>query len=474
MNNDSDPEQTLTPEETLEKCYEELATWGRENNDGAALARATEIGSYMSIIACCSVLFAYFFLRSKYPHLTNRVSLRLAVTGSVYDLLYSVFMLLSAIPQGFNNRLCPASMSLQILFLLMSLFTSLLISFNLLLVFVLKFKTTDKYERAYNVGCVLVAVIIAAVPLGFGAFGWDGTECFYYFDECLGMDLFSSLAWQWGTYYSWVLMVVVFCSISGFIFYWKASRPMAQLVHDSQIKSQVFQKEQFNDTYVAMCKAVHRIKWYCLVPLVAQGPVVFIGVWDFVHDETPVWLWWIANFTCASQGLLNASVFFIFDPSIAYSFRRLRAHIVRKYYLSYFEISTGRGVSTVALNPSRQTSGSAINHPVASATGTISKTLGRNAATGDKLSLPELMEKLQLAQKATPPHPWIFKLVRKFLLKEEHILRMVKKHNNQGHSGVNNSRTNVVHTMAHPIATTSTYDSETASRPGPERDVLLL
>ncbi|KAI9093002.1 hypothetical protein DFS34DRAFT_268517 [Phlyctochytrium arcticum] len=403
---------TLTPEEELKLCYEDLAQRALEM-DGPSLANACIIGGVLSITACTLVLVSFSILRRHYPHLANRVSLRLAIQAITFDLFYAIFILLSALPTDYNDPLCSWTMAIQIVFLLMSLFTTFSISLNLLLVFVLKFKTTPKYERAYNVVCLLLSCTIASLALAFRAFGWDGTECFYYDDPCLGMDYSKALAWQWATYYVWIAFVLAFCTGCGILFYFKATRPMRKLVKES-----AKMRDMFNDTYLSICQAVDSIKWYCVVPFFSQFFVVLAAVQMFTRGQAEVWIWWAANFSSASQGLFSSIVFFCFDPSAALCRKGLISYIVRKHYLSYFKFDaafapnlSGFHITRAGLSFTRISDAGSLAAP-----GSVSYPSAEEVVT-----TAQFMDKLHMVRVKVPKHPWLFSFIRRYLLREQHV-----------------------------------------------------
>lgn len=223
----------------------------------------------------------------------SRISLRLAVNGIFFDILYAIAYVISSFPTG-PGPLCRWSMFFTVLFLLCSLFITAAIGLNLLVVFVFKVQKDRHVERGCYFAAGITAVVIPAVALGLGRFGWDGTECWYTFQEEVD-DFDVVFAWQWATYYGWILLTVVFSTVAMGMFSVAARNP-----HKGGPAQDSHAQKQFDKTNRLVRKAVDRIKWYCVVPLLGH---VFSFTGDMYFHFTGVnvrWTMVVANFMSTS------------------------------------------------------------------------------------------------------------------------------------------------------------------------------
>ncbi|KAI8919222.1 hypothetical protein DFJ77DRAFT_453405 [Powellomyces hirtus] len=302
--------------------------------------RASKAGSGLSLVLCTIVLIIYAVMLRYQPKLAKRVSLKLVMVGIVCDFLYAMFYLLSALPQSAaEDKLCAATMFLQLAFLLGSLFSTASIGLNLLLVFVIKVGSDRPIERIYYSVSAVVALVVPLSALCAGRFGYDGAECWYRIDPEIESDVDAAFAWQWGTYYAWVLAVCCFCFACGLLFQWSVHRPMggsSKGGSDMAVES-VTQNRPFSNTERLVRRAVQRIQWYCVVPILAHVWSLASDIQYHMTDYSSVWLWAAANFMSSAMGALHALIFFIFDPSFHNAYNSARIYLVYKHYLRHFK-----------------------------------------------------------------------------------------------------------------------------------------
>ncbi|KAJ3173466.1 hypothetical protein HDU88_002552 [Geranomyces variabilis] len=287
--------------------------------------RASAAGAFLSLTLCFFVLVLFALIYCYQRHLYQRLSFRLVLAGTICDVFYAIAYVVSTKPSSpDDNTLCVASMFIQEVFLLGSLFCTTSISMNLLLVFVIKVRSDRPYEKIYFVTSAVLAFVVPMSALIAGRFGFDGSECWYILDEAddSGWNR-KTLAWEWGTYYGWVLLVCIVCSVCTVLFHISVGRvkpPRQANVSDGlgNASAKAFLKTE---------RLIHQAGYFA---------------------TTDDWLWLTANFMSGAMGALNSLVFIIFDPSFATACGVLRANLVYRHYLRYL---TQRRVSK---NPAKR------------------------------------------------------------------------------------------------------------------------
>ncbi|KAJ3188154.1 hypothetical protein HDU85_005302 [Gaertneriomyces sp. JEL0708] len=324
---------------------EEAYTGYDDLNFEIALSRGSQASAALSIIGAFSVIVTYFLIRKYQPKLAHRVSLRLAVAIAASDLISAIFYLVAAIPIG-PSRLCAPAMFLNVSFLLMSLFSTSAIALNILLVFVLKIPARKNLERRYYIGSGIAALVIPFIALVTGRFGWNGSECWYLWS--LSESYRLVVIWQWATYYVWVVLVILFCTICTALFWWSVRRPVINTLPDTpQHTLGINDKEIgvgnraiFSETDRLVRRAVSRIKYYCAVPVITQTLTVALDVEFMVKEDNNPRIWLASAILLGLHGFVNSLVFFIFDPSVERAREKMRLWFIYRYYLRHFEVGT--------------------------------------------------------------------------------------------------------------------------------------
>ncbi|KAI8594208.1 hypothetical protein BDZ88DRAFT_503295 [Geranomyces variabilis] len=160
--------------------------------------RASAAGGFLSLIMCFIVLVLFALIYCYQRHLYQRLSFRLVLAGTICGVFYAIAYVVSTKPRSpDDNPLCVASMFIQEVFLLGSLFCTTSVSMNLLLVFVIKVRSDRPYEKIYFATSAVLAFVVPMSALIAGRFGFDGSECWYILDEAddSGWDR-KTLAWE--------------------------------------------------------------------------------------------------------------------------------------------------------------------------------------------------------------------------------------------------------------------------------------
>ncbi|KAJ3148548.1 hypothetical protein HDU89_004645 [Geranomyces variabilis] len=279
------------------------------------------------VLCCFAVIFRY------QPILFKRVSFRLVFVGTICDLFHAIAWVLSVVPSSeADNKLCVGSMFAMNLFLLGSLFGTASIGMNLLLVFVLKLPPGLPYEKIYYSVSVFLALVLPIIALSAGWYGWDGTECWY--------DVTDTFVHKWVTMYGWILLVSAFCLICTVLFHvsFYRRRNVINAKKDKQAESMIKSGDQaFSKTEKLIAKVVSRIRWYCLVPVLAHTCSLASDIVSFQGLSSPQLLI-AANFLSGCMGFLNSAIFLTLDPSFETARGQLRAYLVFQHYLRHFTV----------------------------------------------------------------------------------------------------------------------------------------
>ncbi|KAJ3166229.1 hypothetical protein HDU88_003452 [Geranomyces variabilis] len=266
------------------------------------------------VLCCFALIFRY------QPVLFKRVSFRLVFVGTICDLFHAIAWVLSVVPSSeADNKLCVGSMFAMNLFLLGSLFGTASIGMNLLLVFVLKLPPGLPYEKIYYSVSVVLALVLPIIALSAGWYGWDGTECCAF---CL------------------------ICTVLFHVSFYRRRNVMAAK-KDKQAESMIKSGDQaFSKTEKLIAKVVSRIRWYCLVPVLAHTCSLACDIVAF-EDQFSAQLLIAANFLSGCMGFLNSAIFLTLDPSFETARGQLRAYLVFQHYLRHFTVVP----STTAVAP---------------------------------------------------------------------------------------------------------------------------
>jgi len=330
--------------------------------------------SLISICFCFFVMCTYIFIRRFQPELVNRISFRLAIAVTIADFFYAAFQLMLTVasadyiyemqsPLYGNEYWCRTTMFFYLFSELSSAFLTACISINLLLVFVIKVRDTRKFERWYFIGAVLFAFILAVIPLAASRLGWDTTQCWFrptleqvrHMDEDLSYfpepeEMAQVTYWEAFSFYIWVAICALFCTVTSIAFWViirAESRDAAQELDSSITGSDISasitsaagrsktQKKKKSKMDSLVHRAVFRIAFYCIIPLLSQAFNIAIDVIYLIESSVGYKIIALANIFSGLQGTFNALIFFTFDPGVISAREALRVWLISKFYLPY-------------------------------------------------------------------------------------------------------------------------------------------
>ncbi|KAJ3175936.1 hypothetical protein HDU87_005600 [Geranomyces variabilis] len=449
------------------------ATAGQDESDSGLFDRASKAGSGLSLVLGACVVFCMVMIYRFQPKLFKRVSLRLVLVGTCCDMVYAFGVLLSALPTGYDqDPLCAASMFIQLVFLLGSLFCTASIGLNLLIVFVLKVRSDRPFEKIYYSTSAFVSAVVPLIALCAGRFGFDGTECWYSIIHDSPESERLAFTWQWITYYGWVLLVCTFCLGCTILFHFSVARvahPAANNATGTNIHEAT--NKAFKNTDRLIGRAVDRIRWYCIVPILAHIWSLVCDTQAYVTGNQPTWLWATANFMSGAMGALNSLIFFCLDPSFHMATSRLRVYLVYRHYLRHFTLATPMNSSSRSVVASHDDSHQA---PENSAGGRFLGTMSLRQHNNDAAAAESGKANFEahLVPRRKIRKTFMFHFVRFFLLRERDKERMLKTAQMNAKVGAQQKDKIERSTLLRLPTTTGSYPG--GSSMGAERAIIAL
>ncbi|KAJ3163681.1 hypothetical protein HDU86_000275 [Geranomyces michiganensis] len=352
----------------------------------------------------------------------KRVSFRLVLLGTLSDLGHAIAWILSVMPTSEEqDPLCIGSMFGVNIFLLASLFGTASIGMNLLLVFVLKLPPGIPYEKIYYSVSAVLALVLPLIALLNNWFGWDGTECWYTIpDTHDGED--QAFIHKWTTNYGWVLLVSTFCLICTVLFhisFYRRRNLISSNENGKHSESSTKGDQAFSKTEKLIARVVGRIRWYCLVPILAHTCSLAGDILQYRGKFSP-YLLIAANFTSGLMGALNSTVFLFLDPSFETARSQFRAHLVFQYYLRHFTIvPLARSSSTISRSESIGARSPTMSVP--STPADASQKLLPKPADAEE-GLPTYI----LKPRGIVPTGWRYHTVRLLLLRQQDITMLME------------------------------------------------
>ncbi|KNC98293.1 uncharacterized protein SPPG_06689 [Spizellomyces punctatus DAOM BR117] len=312
-----------------------------------------------SIAMSLATLLVFTLMRYYLPTLSNRVSLRLVSFIAIADIVYEcAWMGLNYVTYA-DTPECTTVMYFIVAGNLASVFMSAAIALNIFLVFVIKFGVTPIYERMYYIASASVAILLPIIAVATKRLGYNGDECWF---RGPPDDLLNGIGPQWGFLYGWITLVCILCSIATFLFWYvlyqnqKQLRDIPNRVGSTAASAKKNNKARKKEQLVN--KAVSRISWYCVVPLLAQSWNIILDVYLHLGGSyetfTSVWITYLACIFAALQGTMNSTIFLLLDPTVGHAREALRKHLVQAHYLKYMCLETQS--TTAMTSPTSPTS----------------------------------------------------------------------------------------------------------------------
>ena len=307
--------------------------------------------SVLSGLASIFVLAYYFLvLRRLVPKTVDRVSLRLAVAISLADLGYSIAQIINVVAY-ITGAACAVSILFYMFFCLLPLVLTACIALNLQLLFLVeRARDTRTYEIWYYVGSILISVTLPIIGFVVQRSGIDHEVgiCLFY-DADIPLSVLR--LWEWVVYFMYVSMVLFYTAVivlSVGLKLWKNIRILSATIKagrhsssssiiapsttdlvDAKISTDLKtvlnelnsseESDQRKRTIVRLKFIIARCITYLIIPFFTQVPILIVSMIRFA----PFGLYLTCVILNASQGMLNAIAFFVFDPDVRHGSRQI-------------------------------------------------------------------------------------------------------------------------------------------------------
>ncbi|CAG8509898.1 5059_t:CDS:2 [Paraglomus brasilianum] len=284
--------------------------------------------SVVSIVGGLIVLIVMISIWLYDRKLVNRVSLRLTAVISFVDILAAISVIAYTRVSGEDNIGCMI-LGWTLSFLPQCyLFLTVMIAFNLQLVFLHRRKVASFSDKWYIPAAIFIAFIINLPPAIFHVFGYESTfsTCLYRTDEFSPKAI---LYWKLFTFIIPCAVTMIYCTVILSIIVFKikfVNKKIASI--GGGTSSRRSEKERQKE--ILVLKLVSRITLYAVVPLITVGGIVVTYIFDVVAPETPfgVVVWSVVG--SSLPGFFNCLAF-LFDPAIHNALRKIKKDLISKY-----------------------------------------------------------------------------------------------------------------------------------------------
>ncbi|CAI2190679.1 19442_t:CDS:2, partial [Funneliformis geosporum] len=210
------------------------------------------------------------------------------------------------------------------------LFLTVMIAFNLQIVFLHRKKVSSFSDRWYIPVAFLMAIFINLLPLMFHKFGYDPDT-----RDCIYRHMYKRETkwWKFVTFLIPISISMIYCTTVLTIVVCKLvfeHRQLAEAIH-SQNSVTLSAKRRHK---LLLLKLVGRIALYAAIPLLTVCGIVVEYVWISIHanseNDVPMPLTYWAIVGSCLPGFFNC-VAFLFDPAIHNAFRRVKKDLIEIY-----------------------------------------------------------------------------------------------------------------------------------------------
>jgi hypothetical protein len=237
------------------------------------------LNEYLSIISAIGGLLVLLILIFMYCYdkkLVNRVSLRLTGMISFVDVLNSLTVIAYVHYEPGESTKCTSIAVGLSFFPQLYLFLTVMIAFNLQIVFLHRKKVSSFSDRWYIPIAFLMALATNIPPLAYHRFGFDSKNI-----ECLYRDSFSveTTYWKIGTFLIPVALSMIYCTVVLAIVVCKLifeHRQLIEAIHSNNSATLTAKKRK----KLLLLKLVSRISLYAAIPLLTVCGIVVVYIWS--------------------------------------------------------------------------------------------------------------------------------------------------------------------------------------------------
>ncbi|KAJ1926296.1 hypothetical protein IWQ60_003916 [Tieghemiomyces parasiticus] len=353
------------------------------------------IGVGMGILSMVTTFLAfltYLAILNYDRYLVNRLSFRLTALVCAVDFIYSFFQGLG------HSRIVGTGAACRFFgwgytnFGLISVIVRSTMAFNLMQLVIFRRASFARHERLFWLGTISFALAASLVPLCAGALGLSvpSGDCWYRRETEEGGQ-----AWKWTTYYGWVLLCIIYSTISVVVIAITVRRrinrpelvpatssshfnPLHRLSHlsiysitsvlrrlslrhtrrhggwddrgegstsdavlappNSPVAANSELSRAINATHNrptnVLYKLILRVMWYPLIPAICQTLDVIENIVGLTTRRIYMPLYIISLVLVGMQGFLTAFVFFT-DPVIVHAWTLFKCDLVVVFFFDY-------------------------------------------------------------------------------------------------------------------------------------------
>jgi hypothetical protein len=238
--------------------------------------------SVISIIGGTIVLLIIIFMYFYDKKLVNRVSLRLTAMISFVDVLSGLTTIAYAFYQHQDTPECIGIATGLSFFPQLYLFLTVMIAFNLQIVFLHSKKVSSFSDRWYVPAALLMALATNIPPLVYNRFGYDTDTKF-----CIYRNMFSreTTWWRLATFIIPVASSMIYCTTVLVIVVCKLIFEHRQLVEAIPSQSSATLSAKAKRQKLLLLKLVSRISLYAAIPLLTVCGIIVDYTWITLHGN---------------------------------------------------------------------------------------------------------------------------------------------------------------------------------------------
>ncbi|ORX82311.1 hypothetical protein K493DRAFT_388750 [Basidiobolus meristosporus CBS 931.73] len=295
--------------------------------------------SIMSLLGAAFIVITILVMRLYKPHIANRVSIWLTFWKALADIFYSIVYLISQ-HSVVNLATCKFVLWGYVEFTLLSIFLTCTIAFNLQAIFVNEFNSMIAIQRFYFPLSLILSLAISIIPLIADQFVFDPLV-----GNCWYRDQYTTPAmiWEMTTFYGWIFLGVVYCTIAVALVTTKLVRNEKRLRQNVSPGTAKLNRNINN--------VVARIILYPVIPILTQSFNFITEVVTFFSRRLVFPLYFLSSFGPASIGFLNFLVF-LFDPAFRRLIKELRSGTSTEPSTSPHDMDTKSGSEAYELSSS--------------------------------------------------------------------------------------------------------------------------
>ncbi|RIA95650.1 hypothetical protein C1645_816345 [Glomus cerebriforme] len=334
--------------------------------------------SIFSIIGGTIVLIIIIFMYFYDKKLVNRVSLRLTAMISFVDVLSASTVIAFALYFPQDTSECTGIAAGLSFFPQLYLFLTVMIAFNLQIVFLHRKKVSSFSDRWYIPTAFFMALAINIPPLVFKRFGFDPIA-----KSCIYRDMYSEETnwWRITTFVIPVALSMIYCTLVLTIVVCKLIFEHRQLVEAIHSQSSATLSAKARRQKLLLLKLVSRISLYAAIPLLTVCGIIVDYIWTTIYGlkvDTPrPIVFWSTGGTCL-PGFFNF-IAFLFDPAIHNAFRKVKKDLIEKYGYQKKTIDASKATSTLSSPRSPHSPHSPRSPPMSPVSPSTSSTSNNNS-----------------------------------------------------------------------------------------------